>query len=171
METSCPGVYSRRSGSALHTEQDLGMASIQALSGDIYPQGCKVSICQSRADPCFPKPTAISLSRKKTQQTKTLLFLKKKNPPYPTEPRSTISSHDAHAAPRSCSLPPMHLGISRPPDLHWKVYLLNMTTINTPHFNGQNIFKEVTLLLRNSCGLIEVILPICTGNGGMHSLY
>jgi len=65
----------------------------------------------------------------------------------------------------------MHFGISSPPDLYWKVSLLNMSTINTPNFNGQNIFKEVTLIFRNSRGLIEVVLPICSGSGGMRSLY
>lgn len=67
--------------------------------------------------------------------------------------------------------PPMHLRTSSPPDLYWKVLSLNIATVNTPNFNGQNIFKEISLIFRNSHGLIEVVLPICSGSGGMRSLY
>lgn len=128
----CSVVSNRRSGSALNPE-DLGIASTQvwlwALRGwaeRIYPwgwKGCKVSTGLAWADPCF------SVSGKSP------LFKKGK----PSLSYSTQQQYQLIRCP-CCSLrlfaPPMHLGISSPPDLYWKVYLLNMTTINTPKFNG-----------------------------------
>lgn len=84
---SCPGVYRRRSGSALHPEQDLGMANVQALSGGMYPQGCIASICQSWADQTFSKPTAIFLTNKNPPTSQnTSFFLKRKTLFIPQNP-------------------------------------------------------------------------------------
>lgn len=96
-------------------------------------------------------------------------LLKKRTLPISQQP-AAIPTHGKPTSPSGATCPPAP-ALPSSPDPCWEAYLVNMAPINTPNVNGWNIFKDITPVFRNRHGLIEVVLPICSGSGGMQSLY